>query len=430
MRICLHYGEGEVRVDIPEENLQDVIRPWSAGGEGNCLAMAERMLGRVEGENFSESVAGRNVCVLIADGTRDFPLDDVLPGLVHLLMGAERVSFGIATGTHDADTEANGRIIEQIRRIAEREGLVHYDIFVHDCEGAEFAELGVTSRGTPVRVNEKVLGADVYVVLSDVKPHYFGGYSNPVKYFLPGMCAYETVEKNHALALDELSTFCVHPWCGDEGRRGNPLARDQLEGMEMIVGGREVWAVAIVSSGGKALWGEFGLAEEVSREAFEVSDERNVREVGKADRLIVSPGGLPNDVDLYISQRALELTGQAVRDGGEVLFVSACPGGVGAERTRANFYDRLTQPLEDVLASIDEEYVLFAHKPYKFAQMIRRLRKLWVYSEMDDETIRRAHMEPAGDVQKVVDEWIRQEPGCRITVVDGANKLALRAVED
>ncbi len=39
---------------------------------------------------------------------------------------------------------------------------------------------------------------------------------------------------------------------------------------------------------------------------------------------IVSPGGLSNDEDLYIAQRALELTRAAVTDGGEVLFLAAC----------------------------------------------------------------------------------------------------------
>lgn len=56
--------------------------------------------------------------------------------------------------------------------------------------------------------------------------------------------------------------------------------------------------------------------------------------VRAADRLIVSPGGLPNDIDLYIAQRALELTKAGVRDGGEVLFFGGLSEG---DRGRAYY---------------------------------------------------------------------------------------------
>jgi nickel-dependent lactate racemase len=143
--------------------------------------------------------------------------------------------------------------------------------------------------------------------------------------------------------------------------------------------------------------------------------------------LIVSPGGLPNDVDLYISQRALELTKEAVVDGGEVLFVSACVKGIGDEGTMENFYDRLTQPIEDILGSVPGEYRLFSHKPYKFAQMIRRLGRIWVYSEIADELLTAAHLYPTHDAQSVVDGWVAADPNVQITIVDGANKIALYA---
>jgi nickel-dependent lactate racemase len=146
-------------------------------------------------------------------------------------------------------------------------------------------------------------------------------------------------------------------------------------------------------------------------------------------RLIVSPGGLPNDIDLYIAQRALELTKSAVTDGGQILFLAACPNGVGEKKTMENFYDRLTAPIDRILKSIESEYKLYSHKPYKFAQMIRRLRRISIHSQMPDNLVEAAHLYPAHDPQAVVDDWLTEQPDAKIIVVDGANKIALYATD-
>ena len=82
-------------------------------------------------------------------------------------------------------------------------------------------------------------------------------------------------------------------------------------------------------------------------------------------------------------------------------------------------------PIDEILASIEDEYRLFSHKPYKFAQMIKRLRKIWVYSEIDDGLVEAAHMYAAHDPQRIVDGWLIENPDVKITVIDGANKIAL-----
>jgi hypothetical protein len=265
--------------------------------------------------------------------------------------------------------------------------------------------------------------------VSDVKVHYFAGYSNPVKNFLPGITAFRTAEQNHSLALLEESTHGAHPWHPDPEHRNNPLAEDQVEGMHLIARGRPIYALAMISAGGRLIWARFGPIRETSAASFLVTDERNIRAVAPAARLVVAPGGRSNDEDLYTAQRALELTRAAVTDGGEVLFLAACPNGIGEPQTLANFYHRLTAPLDEVLQSIRQDYVLYSHKPYKFAQMIRRLRRIWMHSQIPDPLVAAAHLSPTHDPQAVVNAWLAEWPEVKILFVDGANKVALRAVE-
>lgn len=430
MKIDLHYGKGLLCLQIPEANIEDIIRPWEDDQPSDNPIRLRQVLTDRQAENFQRASSGKRLCVLLDDGTRDEPFEDIFGQLFGMLQDIALVRFLICTGTHNPDTVENSKIREQIEKAASQVGIKHFEIHTHDCEHDRLINAGKTSRGTEIMFNALADDADLYLVLSDVKVHYFAGYSNPVKNFVPGICAYRTAEQNHRLALDDRSTFGVHPWHKDKSRRNNPLAQDQLEGTRLIVKDRPVYALATISTEKKINWARFGSVEAVSSEAFRVVDRTNTHTVRPVTRLIVSPGGLPNDVDLYIAQRALELTKSAVTDGGEVLFLAACPDGIGEKQTIENFYQRLTAPIDQVLKSIEGQYKLYSHKPYKFAQMIKRLRRIWMCSEIPDNFVEAAHLYPTHQPQVIVDNWLAERSDVRVSVVDGANKIALYGRDD
>jgi len=425
MKVDLHYGKRILPLQIPEANVGPIIRPWQEEGKPDNAALLRQAMAGDDVAHFQNEIAGRRLCVLLDDGTRDNPFEDIFGQLFGVLRKSSFVRFLICTGTHDPDTPENESIKEQITQAVGKAGIADFEVHAHDCDHDRFVDAGRTSRGTRVLSNALVDDAEAFLVLSHVKVHYFAGYSNSVKNFVPGICAFETAEQNHSLALDDKSTFGVHPWHGDASRRANPLAEDGLEGMRLIVKNRPVYTLTTITTSRQIRWARFGPVEQVTAEAFAAVDQKNTHTVTPRGRLIVSPGGLPNDIDLYIAQRALELTKNAVTDGGEILFLAACPNGIGEKKTMENFYDRLTLPLDEVLKSIQNEYKLYSHKPYKFAQLIRRLRRIWMYSELSDAVVEAAHLYPTGDPQAVVDGWLAEQPNAKITIVDGANKIAL-----
>ena len=427
MKVELHYSDGFVSLEIPQANVEQIIRPWENEPNADNRAVLQRAMAEKETAKFQEEIAGKNVCVLLDDSTREQPFGDVFAAVFATLQNSRHVQFLLCTGTHNADTPENKQIILQLERAAAKARITNFAIHTHDCQRDDFKSAGRTSRGTEVLFNARIDDADIFLVLSDVKVHYFAGYSNPIKNFVPGMCGLRTVEQNHSLALDDRSTFGVHPWHCDNTRRDNPLADDQLEAMRMVVKTRPVYSLVTITTSGRVQWARFGPVEQVSRDAFVTVDRTNTRTVKPVSRLIVSPGGLPNDISLYIAQRALELTKNAVTDGGEILFLAACPKGVGEERTMENFYNRLTAPVDQVLKSIQGEYKLFSHKAYKFALMIKRLRRIRMYSQIPDEQVEAAHLHPTHKPQAVVDDWLGEDPDTKITIVDGANKIALYA---
>jgi len=421
------YGDGTIKLRIPEGNLAGFIEPRPAKTTSDVLSGIEQVLNNPHGPPLSDISKSRSVCVLVEDHTRDAPHWAMISAVVPHLKNANHVQFIVTTGSHEVNHPENLQIVEMIRGAAEDVKLANYDVTIHDCESPDMVDLGKTSRGTPVLVNARAVQHDVYVSLSDMKAHYFAGYSNVVKNFLPGVCGFKTIEANHALALNPRSTFGVHPLHPDENRRDNPLADDMREAMKIITKNARVFLVAVVSSNRKLVWADAGLPEPVTARGMELLDETSSFVVTPRTRIIVSPGGYPQDKSLYHAQRAIELTKNAVLDGGQILVLAECRDGVAPESAIENFYNKLTAPLDDVIKSISDQYHLYEHKAYKFAELLKRVSRVRLYSKLDKDTVQKAHLDRVEDPQAVIDEWINEDPNIQILVMDKGNKIAVYA---
>ncbi len=427
LKIDVTYGDSTIELDIPDENLSGKIVPKQPAAKLDTENELARVLANPHGPHLTDLVRGKSVCVLIADHTRDAPHGALANAVAPLLVDANRVLFVITTGSHEVDHPGNLEIVRILRHAANDAGLAPYKIVIHDCQASEFADLGETTRGTPLLVNAVAVGYDVYVPLSDMKAHYFAGYSNPLKDFLPGICAFRTIEANHSMALDPKSTFGRHPFHSDEFRRDNPLAEDMREATEIITRNARVFTVAVISSGGKLVWADAGRLKPVIAGGIEVLDETASFTVKSVSRIVVSPGGYPQDKSLYHAQRGLELTKNAVTDKGEVLFLAECREGVAPPAALENFYDRLKAPLDDVLRGISGKYHLYEHKAFKFAELLKRVSGIKMYTQLDRNTVELVHLEKVEDPQQVIDQWISKDPEAQILVLDKGNKLAVYA---
>jgi nickel-dependent lactate racemase len=197
------------------------------------------------------------------------------------------------------------------------------------------------------------------------------------------------------------------------------------EAMGLIAREAKIFLVAIVSSNRKLVWADAGHPEPVTVRGMELLDETSSFTVTPQTRIVVSPGGYPQDKSLYHAQRAIELTKNAVVDGGQILFLAECRDGVAPESAIENFYTKLTAPIDDVIKSISGEYHLYEHKAYKFAELMKRVSRVRLYSELDQETVEAAHLEVVKDPQAVIDEWIKEDPDVKILVLDKGNKIAV-----
>jgi nickel-dependent lactate racemase len=428
VKVKLRYGQGYVSLQIPKHNLAQVIQPQKTQASKDIPGTIRQALNAPKGLTLQETVAKNHVCVLIEDGTRSEPHEIIIEELARQISDAKELTFIITTGSHETDSPRNREIAQAIHDSCQRHKLEPYHVIVHDGLKSSFRLIGKTRRGTPVKVNQEALNKDAYIIAADMKNHYFAGYSNPVKNLLPGICHFSTIEANHGLALEPESTFGRHPLHPDPSRRTNPVAEDMLEATQLILGDHPTFVLATITSGPYILWASSGDLAKVSGEGFLKIDEAASFTVPRTDHIIVSPGGFPQDESLYNAQRGLELTKNAVNENGEILFLAECVKGVApTPEARTFFFDRLTQPLPEVISSIQKEYKLYTHKAYKFAKLIQRVNNIHIHTKLPQSQVKAAHLKLAPNPQTVIDNWIKNNKDAQILAFDEANKIAIYA---
>jgi nickel-dependent lactate racemase len=424
----LRYGQGQVQLKIPDDNIGEIVQPRKQEASKDIAGSLRTALETPIKTTLSETISNLRVGVLVEDGTRAEPHEIILDELTPHFAPAKNLTFIITTGSHEPNSARNQEIIQAIHKSCKTNNLEAYQVIVHDALQSSCQLIGTTSRGTEVRVNTEALEMEAFVVAADMKNHYFAGYSNVLKNFLPGICDFNTIEANHSLALEPESTFGRHPFHPDSARRTNPVAEDMLEGMNLILADRPVFLLAMVTSGPYIMWSKSGAIQPVTSEGFQVIDKTASFTVPATDHIIVTPGGNPQDESLYNAQRGLELTKNAVRDNGEILLLAECPKGIApTSKAREFFYDYLIMPLPEMMAKIQENYRLYTHKSWKFGELIQRLQRIWLHTTLDQAQVETAHISFAPNPQKIVDSWVQKDSTAKIHVFNDANKIAVYA---
>jgi len=426
MNVSMKFGRDVLELQLPDQHFARHIRfAEQSTGERSASDWVQKSVEELRSSGFFSAARDRVVGLLLADSTRERTFEGYLPTLQAAAETAEELRVFVCTGTHDPESAENAELGETLRERL-RQLSITATVTVHDARSTDHVHVATTTHGTPVEFHEAALECETFLVLANMKVHYFAGYSNPVKYYLPGLCSLETARSNHSLTFDERSTFGQHPWHPNPECRDNPLAEDMVDGFELLIGAREHFALAVVGSIESPLWCGGGRTEDVAGEAMEVIDRVSRLEVEPSRFLVVSPGGHPHDESLYTAQRALELTRAAVESGGEVLFLAACPNGVGSEAARRNFFDPLTRDLTEVCRKPEGAYVMYSHKAYKFGLYLTGLDRVHALSELPADELASIHLAPASSAQAVLDDWIRRAgPNDLVTFIDDASKFAL-----
>ncbi len=255
--------------------------------------------------------AGSRVTVVISDATRDEPRAAWLRA-IRARLPSVRWTIAIATGTHGpADLGALGVPDELFAGAT----VVNHD--GHRAEG--MVELGVTSRGTPVRVHRCVVEADLVIATGCIRPHYFAGFGAGVKAIFPGLGEASAIRANHALK--------VLPGARAGIVDGNPCRDDLVEAVRLVATPTFLINGVCAPDGGihavvaGDLDAAFRAGAALARSWFTVTAPRAP--------IVIASDAWPVTATLYQAAKIAAATARLVEPGGVLVVVAECAGGIG-----------------------------------------------------------------------------------------------------
>lgn len=406
----LPYGHTHLTLTLPAAYRVEVIAPGEVPPAPDPARLVGAALDAPVGACALDRWAGaRSAAIAIADKTRPALTAALIPLLARLEaldIPPSTIMLLVATGAHAP------MLPHEFGDILPPDILARYAVLSHDCDAqADLVSLGMTQRGTPVSVNRHFHGADLRIVLGNVEPHQFMGFSGGVKSAAIGLAGRETINANHKLMLDPASAL---------GRYDDNPARQDVEEIGRMMDIH--FAVNTVLNSDKQIVRVIaGAPQAVMQTAIPtVREMYEVPVAAPCDLVIASPGGYPKDINLYQAQKALAHAARITRSGGTVILVAACTEGTGSAG-----YERWVAELDSHAAVLErfarEGFRLGPHKALLIARDAVRV-DVRLVSDMPGSLARRVLLTTTQDINKAVKDALAQlAPGARIGVMPAAN---------
>lgn len=401
MKLEFGYGKGVQIVEVPDENVIDVLMSnpmeHKRRGEEAVKYALEHPIGAPK---LRDSVKpGQKVVIITSDISRPLPSYDVVPSVLDELYEAgvakEDITIVFGLGSHRTQTEE-----EMIHLVGER---AYKEVKCVDSDVNDCIHMGETAHGTPVDITRVVAEADFRICLGNVEFHYFAGYSGGAKAIMPGVSTPAAIQVNHSMMVS--NDACAGKL------EGNPI-REDIEEAGRICGIHYI-VNAVLDEHKKIVYCVAGDSVEAHRVACSYLDKMYRKDIPeKADIVLVSQGGAPKDANLYQTQKALDNAKHAVKDGGTIIVIGACNEGLGSAR----FEEWLTksETSHEMVVRIGKDFQLGGHKAAAIA-MILEYANIDLVSEMDDDFVRSIFMNPQPSAQKAYDDCVaKYGPGAKV----------------
>jgi nickel-dependent lactate racemase len=410
MEITIPFGHSSLTAQIPSGHPVDIIEapnPPAVADPNKAVQMClDHLLGH---RTWSEFRQVKSVAIAVNDKTRPVPHHLLLPPLMKSLAALDipdsAITFYVAVGTHPPMTP------DEFGTILPAEILQRYQVISHNAEDEQsLIYLGVTSHGTPIWSNKGYVSADLKIVVGNIEPHQFAGFSGGVKSAAIGLSGLETINTNHSLLIHPDSLL---------GEYDNNPSRQDIEEIGQRIG-VHLALNAILNQNREIIHVLAGDPRQVVREGIVHSRLACQAHVRHPYGLVISsPGGHPKDINIYQAQKGLAHAALITRPGGTVILTAACPEGSGSAHYETWTIGKKSNS-EIINRFIAEGFRIGPHKAYQIARDALKVNFLF-YTTMDHELARTLLLNPIANLQTAIDMAVEHlEPGEPIGILPHA----------
>jgi nickel-dependent lactate racemase len=318
------WGSKVLPVTLPDEwEIIGTLEPSPRTALADATAETEHALSEPIGAMRLSAMVkpGMRIALVIDDGSRPTPVAKLLPAVLGELQrgGAslDQILVVPALGVHRMMTD------DEVTQRLGGEWASQLKWEHHDCDDPNrLADLGLTSRGTPVLINRSVAEADLVVSIGCIEPHIIASFGGGYKNIIPGVAGRATIAHNHGLNCTP-STFNMV----GQPIEQNPMRLDLEEGAARLKA--PVFIInAVLNSNLQPVAVVAGDPIAAHRAGARISASiYGVQVPGMADVLIT--GSHPMDQDLRQGVKALANMVRGVRPGGVMLTLVRADEGVG-----------------------------------------------------------------------------------------------------
>ncbi|HEX2527509.1 MAG TPA: nickel-dependent lactate racemase [Geminicoccus sp.] len=325
-KIEIAFGRSHVQLNLPPHASPYVIRKAALPKLPDPHGAVRQALDHPVGSPpLAELAKGKaSACILICDITRPVPNRLFLRPMVETMVGSgiplDRITILVATGLHRpnlgdelAELVGDPWVMNNVRieNHYARDDDMHVD-------------LGFTEkRQVPIRLDRRLVHADLKISTGLVEPHFMAGWSGGRKVVAPGVAHHTTIRTFHS------ARFMEDPLAVQCNLVGNPLHEEQLDIVRKL---GPVHALNTVLDEDRDLahvtFGEV-IESHLAAVAF-VQDVSQVKVPRKFKTLVTSSAGYPLDKTYYQTVKGMVTPLDILEPGGTLIMVSECSEGFGS----------------------------------------------------------------------------------------------------
>jgi nickel-dependent lactate racemase len=395
MLIHLQYGKDGLEIEIPSNNVTTLAPRFIPGLPDEASAFRDAVRAPIHSKPLRELIgANDRVAIVIPDITRPLPSDRLLSWLFAELDHVPVENFVIinGTGSHRVNTPA------ELAAMVGTDVAARYRIVNHNShDPATLAFAGKTPDGRDVFFNREYVEADKRIVMGFIEPHFMAGFSGGYKGIFPAVADIDSIMHYHRAEVigHQLSTW---------GTLENNPTQQQIR------------------ANGALLPVDFCINVTLNRQRqitnFFCGDVMAAHEKGcafsKSTVMIPCPtsfpivvttnSGYPLDQNLYQAVKGMSAAAQVVAQDGLIIAASKCNDGFPSH---GNFkkllfdHDSPQAILDTILAP---GFSMYDQWEAQLLAMIRLKARVGLRSDIADEEVRRAHLEPVDDISAFIAE--------------------------